>query len=276
MFVKKLIALLAVLMLCLPVAIFANGVTPPEEEEDVVTPPTQPGNGAAVVPPPTGAGPTELAGPISVAPISAIQQRGHSANQCEAQVMLHKSIRESGGVRVFGDYQVAYMLDPPMGSYANVDGDVTWVPPAPTDTQHIEVVVMDSLTGQMLPIQPTVDVIDQQGNVVQSKQLEYYWHPMAAHYGANFAIPTAGNYSLRVRAPMPNIRRHDRELGDRFTTPLDATFTNIRISPEAPPVTPPSGAGPDTPEVTTDTEDVESVDDTQPVTPPDSPDDTDY
>ena len=45
MFVKKLIALLAVLMLCLPVAIFANGVTPPEEEEDVVTPPTQPGNG---------------------------------------------------------------------------------------------------------------------------------------------------------------------------------------------------------------------------------------
>lgn len=229
---------LAGMLFLLPMEVAANGTTP--------TKPTQPTT------PPAGAGPGEAATAISVAPISTIQQRGHVDNMCEAQVMMADFIKQRGGQRTVGDYQVVYLLDPPRGHYEQSNGRLTWVPPAPGENQHIEVVIMDSLTGKMVPVQSvTVDVLDQSGNVVQSKQLAYYWHPMADHYGANFSIPNSGDYSLRVRAPAPDIRRHNRDIGDRFTTPVDITFTSVQITPKTPPTTEtqsdtatPEGAGP--------------------------------
>lgn len=247
--------LLGMAALCLPVAVLGNGAAPEAEapQPEAAAQPSQP----EAAPPPAGAGPAEVAAGISVAPISAIRQRGHVQNVCEAQAMMQQSVRDNGGMNTFGDYQVAYMLDPPKGWYETRDGRLTWIPPGAGDTQHIEVVVMDALTGQPIPIQPLMlEVVDPQGDVMQSKELVYYWHPMAGHYGANYSIPTAGSYTLRVRAPVPGFRRHDRNLGDRFTTPLDATFTNVSISPKAPEamlptaetqpetIAPPAGSGP--------------------------------
>lgn len=257
---------LATLLIAMSTSVLANGRTPAGS-----TSPTTP---------PAGAGPGEAASAISIAPISAIQQRGHVDNMCESQVMMMDLIKQTGAQRTVGDYQVAYLLDPPRGYYAMTDGQLTWVPPAPGETQHIEAVVMDSLTGKMVPVSPvTIDVIDQSGNVVQSKQLAYYWHPMADHYGANFSIPTSGNYSLRVRAPAPDIRRHNRDLGDRFTTPVDVTFASVRIAPITPPATEaqpgtttPAGAGPTqtTPDMTPAPG--TPADPTTPGTPPAAPD----
>ncbi|MEN6372568.1 MAG: hypothetical protein ABFD64_11215 [Armatimonadota bacterium] len=204
---------------------------------------------------PTGAGPGEAVSAISIAPISVIQQRGHVDNMGESQEMLMNSIKQSGGQRTVGDYQVAYMVDPPKGYYQTMNGQLTWVPPAPGETQHIEVVVLDSLTNKPIPVSPTINIIDQSGNVVQSKQLSYFWSPMADHYGANFSIPTAGTYSIRVQAPAPDILRHDRNLGDRFTSPVDVTFSNVQLTPKSPAAsestgTTPSGAGPTQPSPT--------------------------
>ncbi|MBI2844190.1 MAG: hypothetical protein HYX78_12385 [Armatimonadetes bacterium] len=236
-------AILAALLLgFLAALVLANGEVQPAEQPKPAAAPAE-----EAAPPPAGRGPAEAAEAISIAPISAIRQRGHVANECEALTMLRQSIAESGGQNTFGDYQVAYMLDPPLGYYEMADGRLTWRPPAPGETQHIEAVVMDSLTGQPLPITPTVEVVDQQGSVVQSKQLVYYWHPMAGHYGANFSVPTAGSYTLRVRAPAPDFRRHDRTMGERFTAPLDASFTDVRISPKAPPSAAPEAVSPPTP-----------------------------
>jgi hypothetical protein len=81
----------------------------------------------------------------------------------------------------------------------------------------------------------TLDVVDQQGNVMQSQALNYLWHPMISHYGNNYKIPDAGTYTLRVRAPAPNFWRHSKELGDRFTQPVDVSFTNVQITPKAAP-----------------------------------------
>ncbi|MEN6520944.1 MAG: hypothetical protein ABFD46_07320 [Armatimonadota bacterium] len=229
------LAIIMLLVLLMAAGVWANG-------KKKTTPTTQP----------TGAGPAEAAAAISIAPISVIQQRGHVDNMGESQEMMMNSIKQSGGQSTVGDYQVAYMVNPPKGYYQTINGQLTWVPPAPGETQHIEVVVLDSLTGKPIPVSPTLDVIDQSGNTVQSKQLSYFWHPMADHYGANFSIPTSGSYSIRVHAPAPDILRHDRNLGDRFTVPIDVTFSNVQLTPKAPAAsesaeTTPAGAGPTEP-----------------------------
>jgi len=214
-------AAVALLVLCLPTTVLANGTK------------------GGTVTPPTGRGPTEILPGLSVASISAIQQRGHVDNMCEEAAMMQDMVKQKGGQRTVGDYKVAYMLDHPEGWYEMTNGKLTWRPPAAGETQHIEVAVMDSLTGKCLPMpQVTADVIDQSGSTVQSQQLMYLWHPMVDHYGANFSIPNAGTYSLRVRAPAPDFRRHDQQLGDRFTSPLDVTFTNVKITPQTPEAAP--------------------------------------
>lgn len=218
-------------LLCLSSAVLANGQAKPVQPKPVVTAPTQP------------AGPGQ--GPPQGVSVQAIERRGYATNLCEVQTMLESFISERGGQQVSGDYRVVYLLDPPKGWYVPGNGSLVWRAPAPGETQHIEVAILDALTGQMLPITPTVDVINQQGTVVQSEALTFLWHPMVAHYGENYSIPNAGAYSLRVRAPMPDFRRHDHELGDRFTTPVDVTFTGVQITPQQPPASE-MAAGPGT------------------------------
>ncbi len=266
------VAAVVLLTVCLCLSAWANG----EEKEESTTSATTTTTTTTETTP-TGAGPAEAAMTLTVAPISAIESRGHVDNMCESGHMLMRSIKDNGGMQAFGDYTVAYVLNPPKGSYQTLDGKTTWVPPAPGETQNIGVVIMDSLTNKPLPMSPlTLDVLDQSGNVVQSRQLDYYWGPMDDMYAANYSIPTAGTYSLRVRAPAPNIRRQDRTLGDRFTTPLNATFNNVKISPKAPASTEtgmatPSGAGPTNPNTDTGTKiDEKSTEtDTTPTTPDD-------
>lgn len=175
-------------------------------------------------------------GAVTPTPAAArILQRGYVTNMAESELMLRHLIRVSGGEQVSGDYRVVYLTDPPRGWYTMDDNKLTWRAPAAGENVHLEVVILDSLTGKMLPITPTLDVIDAAGNVVQSKRMNFIWHPLADHYGENYTIPAAGVYTLRVRAPAPNIWRHSRELGNRFTTPVDVEFRNVALTPKAVP-----------------------------------------
>ena len=279
---------LGVIALALPNSVFAKSKKAKTTTTDTTATTTE------AVTPPAGAGPGEAVIGVAIAPITTIQKRGHVNNMCESQVMTNELIRMNGTMRTLGDYKIAYLVDAPKGWYEPTSGTLAWRPPAANETQHIEAVILDSLTGKPVPVTGvTVDVLDARGNVVQSKPLVYYWHPMSDHYGTNFSIPTAGNYSLRVRAPAPVIRRHDRSLGNRFTTPVDVTFTNVRLTPMRPNPADmaPAGAGPgpiidecDQPGTSTDqdTKNLEGTDsdtDTkntndQPTTPPDKPDDS--
>jgi hypothetical protein len=221
-----MIALVAVLSAALPLASYANGVHKPAAKP-TAKPTAKPAS------PPVGAGPSAAA--PAVATPTAINQRGHVNNMAEAQQMMMLLVQQKGGMSTFGDYMVAYVVESPKGWYEPSNGSLTWRPPAPTETQHIEAVIMDSLTGQMLPMTGvTLDVLDASGNVVQSQPLAFYWHPMADHYGANYSIPTAGSYTLRVKAPAPDIRRHSIKLGNRFADPLDASFANVQLTPLTP------------------------------------------
>lgn len=214
-----------------PVGQGPSTMTPPSTSEGMETTTT----------PPAGAGPTEAAGAVCAAPISAIQARGHVENLCEEQAIGQAMISQNGAMCSSGDYKVAYTLDAPKGWYVMQNGRLTWQPPASCDTIHIDVMIMDSLTNKPLPIIPTVDVIDQAGNTVQSKQLQYVWSPMVDHYGANLTVPTSCSYTLRIHADTPCFARLDQTQGNRFTTPVDVTFRNVAMS--AKPSTS-TGAGP--------------------------------
>jgi hypothetical protein len=244
------------------------------------------------VTPPTGAGPGEAMLSVTIAPVSVIEKRGHVDNMCESQEMMNNLVNQYGTMRTFGDYKVAYLAEAPKGWYEPTGGRITWRPPAQGETQHLDVVVLDSLTNTPIYMSGlTLDVVDSSGNVVQSRPLTYAWNPMASHYGANFSIPTAGTYSLRVRGPMPTFRRTSRALGNRFTAPLDATFSDVRLTPMRPNPTDmgtiPTGAGPEVDScdqpVTSGGQDTQNLEETgsgidtenkddQPTTPPDTPD----
>ncbi len=217
--IASTVAVSAALVGGLPVPVAANGHKPAAKKSTA----------------PVGAGPSNGTMPSGVATPAAINQRGHVNNMCEAMQMMQLLVQQKGGMSTFGDYMLAYVVDAPKGWYETRDGSLAWRPPAPTETQHIEAVIMDSLTGQPLPMTGvTLDVLTPSGTVVQSQPLAFYWHPMGNHYGANYSIPTAGTYTIRVQAPAPDFRRHNIKLGNRLTDPVDASFTGVKLTPLTP------------------------------------------
>lgn len=180
--------------------------------------------------------------------IPQIEQQGPVTNMAQSEAALQQMVAASGTMQTAGDYKVALILAPPRGWYMPSANGLVWRPPARNETQHIEVVIMDSLTSKPLPSLPTLDVLDGQGRVIQSQKLMYVWHPQADHYGGNYSVPE-GTYTIRVTAPPPIILHHSRELGNRFTKPLSIQFTGVQITPAAPlpaelGTGAPAGAGP--------------------------------
>ena len=169
---------------------------------------------------------------LTVAPVSVIKQRGHVNNLCEENEMMLTLVRQSGGMETFGDYKVAYVMGQPEGWYELQGDQLVWRDPAPGETVHLETVVLDAFTGKWMPVPGvTLDIVGQDGNTVETHELIMLWHPMADHYGYNYSIP-AGTYNLHIHAPVPPMGRHSKELGQRFSAPIDATFTGVVINPD--------------------------------------------
>lgn len=190
---------------------------------------------------PTGAGPAEVVQGLSVAPIGVILQRGYVTNVAEAHAVAMAAIQLNGGMCTVGDYKVAYYLSAPQGFYKMKHGKLVWNTPSSKDTQHISVIVMDSLTGMPIPVNKLkVDVLDQCGKEVQSRTLNYEYTCLGASYGSNLSV-CAGSYSFRVYAPAPSFNRGDRTCGNRLNCPIDAQFACARINPLP---CAPVGAGP--------------------------------
>lgn len=237
----RVLPLLAVLMLILimPFCLLTAGLA-----EETCPSNTCPTDSSLI---PTGSGPAEVAREMSVAPIGVIMQRGYVNNPCEAQLVTMDTINRNGAMGTTGDYKVAYFLGAPIGSYVMKSGKLVWVTPSAKLNQHIDVIVMDSLTGMPIPLSPIkVEVVDTNGKLIDSRKLDYVWTPMGEHYGSNFTIPCAGNYTLRISAPVPNFLRHSRQIGNRFTCALNAKFSNVMLKPTT--CSQPVGAGPFNPD----------------------------
>ena len=80
--------------------------------------------------------------------------------------------------------------------------------PARGETDHIEVIPVETATGRIVPDVPiTVEVVDDRGEVVEQRKLDFYYSTFF-HYAQNFSIPEPGSYTIRATVGVPTFPRH--------------------------------------------------------------------
>ena len=76
------------------------------------------------------------------------------------------------------------------------------------ETNHIEIIPVETATGRIIPDVPiTVEVIDAQNKIVQKLALNFYYSTFF-HYANNFSVPDAGSYTIRATLGVPTFDRH--------------------------------------------------------------------
>jgi hypothetical protein len=156
--------------------------------------------------------------------------------------MAH-DVAKDGGTQQVGDYLIGYAIEDAEGMYHLQDGELVWHNPGDTNA-HVEVVVCDAADGRFVPgLDVTATLVTPGGQELGPYPQELVWHPMLYHYARNWNVPEDGGYTLRVHVDPPTFMRHDEINGRRFTEPVDAEFTGVRIERGAEPVDPPEADG---------------------------------
>ncbi len=80
--------------------------------------------------------------------------------------------------------------------------------PAAGETNHIEIIPVETSTGRIVPDVPiTLSVVDDDGTTVERKKLSFYYSTFF-HYANNFSIPEPGSYTIRATLGVPSFPRH--------------------------------------------------------------------
>jgi hypothetical protein len=148
--------------------------------------------------------------------------------------VAQREIEEEGGEQRVGEYRVGYIIEPAEGWWEGDPQNLTWREPAPSETNHIEILPFEAGSGLLVPeADITLTVLDRSGNEVDSKPLSFYRGEFY-HYANNFSLPESGTYALRAEIAPPNFLRHETEEaeGRVFTEPVVAEFENVHIDTE--------------------------------------------
>lgn len=134
-----------------------------------------------------------------------------------------------GQAQQAGDYLIGYAVEEAEGMYHLRDGKLQWQNPQ-DENVHVEVVVCDGADKRFIPyLTVHATLIDDQGQEVGTHLQPFLWHPWLFHYGRNWRVPSAGEYTLRVRVEVPDFPRHDKTNGDRYTEPVEVEFAGVQI-----------------------------------------------
>jgi len=88
------------------------------------------------------------------------------------------------------------------------DGQSRYRPPGKGETNHIEIIPIETATGRVVPDVPIeLAVVDTDGKVVESKRLAFYQSTFF-HYARNFSIARPGQYTVRATVGVPTFNRH--------------------------------------------------------------------
>jgi uncharacterized protein involved in high-affinity Fe2+ transport len=133
-----------------------------------------------------------------------------------------------------GDYILAYADEFAEGYWYNEGKQLVYDTRVEASTEHnahIEVAVLDALTGRFMPgLRVHATVLDPKGAEHGSHDVPFMWHPWLYHYGRNWLVPKSRkDYVLRVHVDPPAYRRYGRELGRRFAAPIDFEFPDVMI-----------------------------------------------
>lgn len=140
-------------------------------------------------------------------------------------------VANDGAAKQVGDYVIGYAIEYAEGWWIP-HGDKlryrTGVAASAETNAHIEIVVLDALTGRFMPgLKVHVTLADQDGQVLDSKPEPYMWHPWLYHYGENWRVPRAGKYQLHVQVSPPDYARYGRDIGQRFARPATVDFKDV-------------------------------------------------
>lgn len=137
-------------------------------------------------------------------------------------------VADGGGETHAGDYVVGYAHEEAEGMYALRNGALEWQ--EPEGNVHVEISVRDASDDRFVPqLNVHLTILDSAGREVGTERMPFIWHPWVYHYGRNWTIPGAGEYTLRVRIEPPAFMRHDRENGRRFAEEVVVEFANVRL-----------------------------------------------
>lgn len=145
-------------------------------------------------------------------------------------------VAKDGGEQAAGQYLIGYAIEDAEGMYHFHDGELRWHNPQ-GENVHVEVTVRDAADGRFVPaVRVQATLVTPGGEELGPYEQSLVWHPMLYHYARNWTVPTDGEYTLRVHVDPPTFMRHDEINGRRFTEPVDAEFTGVRIERGAEPV----------------------------------------
>jgi uncharacterized protein involved in high-affinity Fe2+ transport len=164
---------------------------------------------------------------------AATGQLALAENQGEALgKALHEmaaNVAQEGKEIAAGNYLVGYAVEKPEGLYVRENGELTWQEPQDKNI-HIEISVRDAGDGRFVPaLDVELAVYDADDNLIGMHQQPFLWHPWLYHYGRNWKLPGAGQYTFHVTIDAPNFPRHDKKNGRRYADPVEITFRGVNI-----------------------------------------------
>lgn len=141
----------------------------------------------------------------------------------EQYKVLADEIAEKGKTVESGEYTVNLITEA-AEPWFEKDG-TTFRAPKDGETHHIEIIPTEKSTGRIVPNVPiTVEVLDNQGKVVQAQELNFYYSKFF-HYANNFTVPEAGSYTIRATLGVPAFNRH----GEQSETPALAKGATVEF-----------------------------------------------
>lgn len=147
---------------------------------------------------------------------------------------LAEEIASEGGETESGPWRIGYIVEP-AEPWHERDGDgYSFREPADDETHHIEIIPFEAETGRVVPDVPIrVEIVDADGEVVDARDLNFYYAEFF-HYANNFAVPEAGDYTLRATLEAPEFPRHGEE-GDEpaLAEGAQVEFTDVQLEPES-------------------------------------------
>ena len=156
------------------------------------------------------------------------------AGVTEQYQVLAAEVAERGGSTTSGDWTVNYIVEAAEpwfeqhGHHRNA-----FRAAKPAETNHIEIIPTETSSGRIIPDVPiTVEVIDDGGQVVRKRKLNFYYSTFF-HYANNFSIPEAGTYTLRATLGAPSFNRHGEEAeGPVLAEGVTVEFAGVDLGPQ--------------------------------------------
>lgn len=143
-----------------------------------------------------------------------------------------EEIRKEGGETTAGEWRIGYIVEKAEAWHQVINGNRTYREPVSGETHHIEIVPFEASSGRIVPDVPIrLQVVAADGRVVDDKQLTFYYGEFF-HYASNFAVPTAGRYTLRAQLDSPPFPRHgEHHQAPALADGVTVEFKEVEIAP---------------------------------------------